>query len=104
MQSKSKTKAAIRKELLKQIDEYIQNGGDINVVERGISGREDNSPPLQFTYIPSESQTRTDISFLLKTIDARKQKNAAKPQKPQKRLIYDDFGEPLRWVWDNKNH
>ena len=22
-----------------------------------------------------------------------------KTGKPRKRLIYDDFGEPLRWVW-----
>ena len=101
MQSKSKTKTTIRNELLEQIDEYINKGGDINRVARGVSGHENNNPPQQFTYIPNENQTRTDISFLLKTIDARKQRPIKKQGKPKKRLIYDDFGEPLRWVWDS---
>ncbi len=101
MQSSSKNKEALRRELAQLTESFEESGGTVRKIERGVSSYTHNDfRPDQFHFIPSEQQSRTDLTSLIKTIDARKKKTS-KPsrQKPQKKLIYDDFGEPLRWVW-----
>ncbi len=47
--------------------------------------------------------SRTDLSQVAATIDARKHKPKRQRlnPRPQRKLLYDDFGEPLRWVWQD---
>jgi hypothetical protein len=48
------------------------------------------------------------VSDVLKAIDERKESKKKSPSKPasarkkspRKKVIYDDFGEPLRVVWE----
>ena len=99
------TKAEIRASMNDEVEDYLAHGGQINEVEQGISGRpqpERATPPAIFDQ-PKES--RTDVSELLHQIDARKKKGRAptltRNKRPKKKLLYDDFGEPLRWVWED---
>ena len=55
-------------------------------------------------YPSAPTQTRTPVSGLLATIDARKKAKTntnliKKSSRPKQKVIYDDFGEPLRTVW-----
>ncbi len=57
-----------------------------------------------FPFAQSPRATRTDLSQVAAAIDARKKRGkrrSAKRTGPRRRLVYDDFGEPLRWVWED---
>ncbi len=102
---KVKTKQEIRQELEAEIQKFLSKGGSIQDIERGASGKElganlNNSIPLS-----GEKQTRTPLTDEVQALDERKkQKNQPpkkpEPPKPKKRIIYDDFGDPLREVWE----
>lgn len=101
---KVKTKSEIRRELAREVDDFLCGGGAIETVQQGVSGKElganlNNRIPLN-----PEKQTRTLLTEEVSALDARKQKSKpepVKPRRPKKRIIYDDFGEPLREVWDD---
>jgi len=98
----TQTKAQIRKELEKQIEQYLDTGGDVKDIPRGISGRNDNSNPFsQFNHSP-KAENRTPVGDVIKSMEERKQPQKPVKKRPKKRLIKDDFGEPLRWVWDEE--
>ena len=95
------TKSEIRCELEQQIEEYLAQGGSVESVPRGTSGRDPSTaPPEAFSTKPKES--RTPVPEVVAAIESRKRptKPAPKPKRrAKKKLIYDDFGEPLRWEW-----
>ena len=51
-----------------------------------------------------EKQTRTPLTEEVKSLDERKNKKksltSSPVYRPKKRIIYDDFGEPVREVWE----
>ena len=104
MIQKLKSKREARDEMNKEVQDYLNVGGTINQIDQGISGRDNNSNlnhAIPFT--PSEHSTRTLVNDSVKAIDERKQKKKVLPtekHKPKKRIIYDDFGEPVREVWE----
>lgn len=102
--NKIKTKHQIRQELEEEISAFLSKGGEIKDIERGASGKElganvNNSIPLN-----QEKNTRTLLVDEIKALDERKHaKTASTPAPkhiPRKKIIYDDFGEPLREVWE----
>ncbi|MFT6386726.1 MAG: hypothetical protein ACJAUP_000094 [Cellvibrionaceae bacterium] len=105
MIQKLKTKQDARNEMDTEIQEYLKTGGEINQIDQGISGR-DNNANLNHTipFTPSEHPTRTLVNDSVKAIDDRKQKKklptTTAKHRPKKRIIYDDFGEPVREVWE----
>lgn len=97
------TKAQLRAELDKQIQAYLQEGGEVKAVPRGISGQTDNRNPFSQIGDQAPKQERTLLTDVVKTLEARKHPPSAKQsRKPRKILIKDDFGEPLRWVWEEE--
>jgi len=99
-----KTKRAIRQELENEIDRFLNKGGAIEQIEKGISGKEigANLNGKTITFDGSGQQTRTPLTEEIKALEERKQKKPEKApnKKPTKKIIYDDFGEPLREVWE----
>ncbi len=99
-----KTKAQIRNEINRQINEYMGSGGEVAQIPNGCSGNQNNEN--LFTH-PTESQPkqdRTPLTDVIKALDAKKKKPSTpvRPErKPRKKLITDDFGEPVRWVWED---
>jgi len=104
MIQKLKTKQEVREEMEREISQYITGGGEINTVEQGLSGRENNSNLNQtIPFVEGEKQTRTPLTQTVKDLDERKNKKQAPTQtahKPRKKIIYDDFGEAIREVWE----
>lgn len=82
---------------------FLEKGGSIKEVPSGVSGADAVSgkghQTVLFNGPPQPS--RTDLSQVAATIDARKHKPKRQRlnPRPQRKLLYDDFGEPLRWVW-----
>jgi hypothetical protein len=100
------TKKDIRNQIDQQIEDYLRQGGEVAQIERGISGRENANGPIEHrtNFSDKKPEQRTFVPEVVAALEARK-KPAEKPapakklKRPKKRLIYDDFGEPLRWEW-----
>jgi hypothetical protein len=99
------SKAHIRTEISRQVSDYLQQGGAVNVVPTGISGRENPEKSSRHIF-DKPKEARTPIPEVMRAIDARKNprkstsaKTKAKIKRPRKETIYDDFGEPLREIW-----
>ena len=105
---KRASKQEIRDSLKQDIERYLSDGGEVHEFERGESGLVDgryNEQAMSF----EKRQERTPVPDVLRAIDERRDARR-KPQKkttekrssgPNKKVIYDDFGEPLRVVWED---
>lgn len=98
------TKADVRDEIEQQIEEFLNRGGQVKTVRPGTSGLADGEPHPSMAF-DRPKQERTPVPEVVAAIDARrasktKPKHKPKAQKaPRKKVIYDDFGEPLRVIW-----
>lgn len=103
--NKRPTKADIRNELESQVRDFLEQGGNLEQVERGVSGRFDQNGPIKSNAIVFDEpkEGRTLLNEVVATIEARKHpeptKKKTRRSAPKKKMIYDDFGEPLRWEW-----
>jgi hypothetical protein len=103
---KPPSKAEIRRQLEQQVGEYVDQGGKVKQIQRGVSGRGDASAPLgSNTAFTEPRRERTPVHEVVATLEARRRPAAKtkasqpQPAKPQKVAIYDEFGEIIRWVW-----
>ncbi len=103
---KPPTKAELRKRLERDLEAFVSSGGDVKEVPRGVSGRETGAGMIKpdSWHMEKSQGERTQIPDVLNAIDARKapkqnSRATVKKKRARKKLIYDDFGEPLRWVW-----
>lgn len=100
---KPESKAQIRTQIARQIDDYLNKGGAVEAVPRGISGRDDTAAlPLSRVFFEGPKAQRTLVPEIVAALESRRLKptiTKSKPRQPRKKIIYDDFGEPLRWVW-----
>lgn len=105
MFKKKPTKAELRNQLQAEVSVFLKNGGSIKQVDMGETGLIDGKySSLKSNFDKAPAQTRTPIHGLLATIDGRrkavKQPVPSKTKKrATKKIIYDDFGEPVRTVW-----
>jgi hypothetical protein len=92
-----------RHQLERDMERYLSKGGKIKEIPRGVSGTDPvHSKGHQTVLFNGPRQPeRTDLSQVAAAIDARKHKPRRQrlTPRPSRKLIYDDFGEPLRWVW-----
>jgi hypothetical protein len=96
------TKADLRIELQNRIDDYTRQGGEIDQIPRGLSGRLNPNESLQTPLFDGPKTNRTPIPEVVAALDSRQKKPGTKKSAEKKRrekVIYDDFGEPLRKVW-----
>lgn len=98
-------KAQLRAELEQQMQQYLQQGGQVNDVPRGTSGQIGNHNPFSQRGESAPAQSRTPVDEAVQALEARKNaksNSANKHRRPKKKLLKDDFGEPLRWVWTDE--
>ncbi|WP_430459672.1 hypothetical protein ACQUQU_10690 [Thalassolituus sp. LLYu03] len=104
---KRPTKRDIRNQLDQEVQDFLQSGGRVSEVARGVSGLMHGRYVDSTLTFDKPKEERTPLTDVLKTIDQRREakKQPAKPvqrtRRPQKKVIYDDFGEPLRIVWED---
>lgn len=94
-----------RQRLRREMERYLARGGCIQQVPNGATGEqaELSRGPRPLAFSDGPRTPRTDLSSVVAAIDARKKKSStpARRRAPRRKLVYDDFGEPLRWVWDD---
>jgi hypothetical protein len=105
------SKADIRDELLQETERFLLHGGSVNEIAQGISGKNPGDPPLFLNrrlFVEPKSP-RTPIPEVVAAIEARRQqKYLHKPPlkrrlpSPRRKILYDDFGEPLRRIWSEE--
>jgi hypothetical protein len=105
------SKSDIRDELLRETECFLESGGRVEEIPQGLSGRDPGDPPLYLNRrLFVEPRTpRTHIPEVVAAIEARKlTKQRRKPPlksrrtQPRRTVIYDDFGEPVRRVWQEE--
>jgi len=97
----TKTRRQLHAELDAQVKAYLDQGGEVAEIPKGVSGRPLGSGPL-FSVFEGESQeNRTQVTDVVAAIESRKKHHHAKAPMsgPKKRVILDDFGQPIRWEW-----
>ena len=87
---------------------FIAMGECVQQIPRGVSYRDESgNTPLESPrwQMDNNKENRTYVPEVVDALEQRRAQKPAvkaaapKPKKPRKKLIYDDFGEPLRWVW-----
>ena len=98
----TKTRRELHAELQQQIDSYLNQGGAVSEVPRGLSGRPNANGPLLSIFDGQSHEDRTPLPEIVAAIEARRKPplfNKPRKPKPRKKVILDDFGQPLRWEW-----
>ncbi|MDG2017905.1 MAG: hypothetical protein P8J25_00485 [Porticoccaceae bacterium] len=99
------SKNSLRRELRKKTEEFLGKGGEIKKCQQGETGEPADQPRAKSVFVsPSPIKNRTYVNDVVAKIDERKRKSITKApakasKRPKKKVIYDDFGEPLREVW-----
>ena len=107
------SKADERARLQREMESFLTSGGQVENVPNGISGKDPGDPPLFLNrrLFVEPPMPRTPIPEVVAAIEARRplkprrgavRKKSRLPQ-PRRKVIYDDFGEPLRRVWINED-
>jgi hypothetical protein len=99
-------KHQVKQELAQDVENFLARGGSVEQVGQGETALVNGCFNQQRPTIASQAQTRTLLSSQVEAIEKRKEeRRQPKPtpvktnRRPTKKWIYDDFGEPLRWVW-----
>ena len=101
--NKRPSKKQLRAQLNQDVTDFLSHGGEVNEFQRGRSGLENGHLDERRAGVDQPKQTRPLLDSEMQAVDARKKPKAAtKPpssNRPKKKIIYDDFGEPVREVW-----
>ncbi len=101
------TKTEVRHEIEDQVEEFLKRGGEVQQVSTGTSALHNGELDTSSFGFEQPRQQRTPVPEVVAAIEQRRQSRLAcnKPKKtrrrqqPRKKVIYDDFGEPIRVVW-----
>lgn len=103
------TKTEQRDEIQRQTQKFLKHGQQVKEIPKGVSSRDEAAGPLPKTrwHMEKSDTQRTYLTEVVDSLEQRKQiksttlasKRPPRQKKPKRQLIYDDFGEPLRWVW-----
>ncbi|MBC8380270.1 MAG: hypothetical protein ACI97G_000297 [Porticoccaceae bacterium] len=102
------SKNAIRRELRRKTAEFLSLGGEIKKHGAGETGEPADKPRGRSAFVSSEPpKTRTYINDVVLALDSRKTKKSPPKvvkasKRPTKKIIYDDFGEPIREIWSTE--
>jgi hypothetical protein len=101
--NKRPTKREIRQQMNSEVDKYLDTGGEVREFQRGESGLINGRIDDRSSGFEQGKQQRTPLLEELKAVDERKKPASSaspiKSSRPRKKIIYDDFGEPVREVW-----
>ncbi len=102
------TKRETRAEINSQVEEFLKAKGKITQANMGESGLVDGKYNTSHVGFTGPKQTRTPLNYVVATLEQRRQQKNVKATKtktqsgPKRKIIYDDFGDPIRWVWEDE--
>ena len=103
---KRPTKVELRSEIDQQVADYLEQGGNVEHVDRGTSAIQYRDGPIKPTTVLFDQPRaeRTLLPDVVAALESRRKpvKPATKrprQQQAKKVPVYDDFGEVVRWVW-----
>lgn len=100
---KRPTKAELRAQLAQHTQAYLNQGGVVSEVNSGATGLIDGAYNTRNFNFDEPRKERTPLTNVMATMDARRTRKKAPAKiertRSRKKVIYDDFGEPLRVVW-----
>jgi len=104
--NKRPSKTEVREQINKEVEDFLRLGGEVKEMARGETGLVNGQYHSRSVGFEKPKEERTPVDHLLKEIDQRrhskpKPANSPKRKGPRKKVIYDDFGEPLRVVWED---
>lgn len=97
------TKKDTRKELESLVDQFIKAKGEIQQIDMGESGLVDGKYNTSHMGFSEPKKERTPLNHVVAALQQKKKPSPPTPlpkKKPKKKIIYDDFGDPIRWVWE----
>ncbi len=96
----TKTRRELHAELQAEIEAYLEHGGQVAEIPQGVSGRPLGSGPLFSVFEGDSHENRTLVNDVVAAIESRRKTHSKPPLSgPKKRVILDDFGQPIRWEW-----
>lgn len=103
-------KDILRERIQQQTSEFLARGGKIRRVASGVSGQDGQHWKPNAPSFSGQPNNRTEVPEVVAAIEARKaamRRRKPAPRRnrvarPRRKLVYDDFGEPLRWEWVNE--
>jgi hypothetical protein len=107
---KPESKADMRDKLREETERFIARGGNVDEIPQGVSGQDpkDSSIFLNRRLFVEPKATRTLVPEVVAAIEERRKskyrrKSAikGKTRGSRRKVIYDDFGEPLRRIWSD---
>jgi len=103
------TKAEQRAKLAQQVEDFLARGGAIQEYRMGESSLQDGNYNCRNIVIEkSGPNTRTPVPEVVAAIESRRRASrrtsppstrTARQPRQRRKVIYDDFGEPLRTIW-----
>lgn len=106
------SKAELRAHLEREMEQFLRGGGEIQRVPTGLSGRDPQEPPPRgaSALFAQPRAERTPIPEVIAALEARRRpesrprhrERSQRARGPRRKMLYDDFGEPLRLVWEDE--
>ena len=98
------SKRMLRQDILRKTEEYLSRGGEIKKYRAGESAERADILRKKAEFVGLGLSYQNDLKEVILAIDMRKSNLRNPPSvlprsTPRKKVIYDDFGEPLREVW-----
>lgn len=101
--NKRLTKRQIHQQMKQEIAQFLDEGGEVHEFQNGESGLVNGKIDNRSNGFEQGKQQRTPLNQVLNALDERKKTDTTPvtkaPRRPYKKIIYDDFGEPIREVW-----
>lgn len=103
-------KADLRRQLHRQMESYLQQGGEIKQLPVGESAFSPGERPPPTPLFNEPKADRTPVDDVVAALKARKEASRSQTGKKRgqpktrrrKQVIYDDFGEPMRVIWSDE--
>ena len=105
--NKRPSKSEVRDQINSEVEAFLRDGGQVKELARGETGLVNCAYNDRSLGFEKPKEERTPVDHVLQTIDQRRQDKRkpvpSKPKRrgPRKKVIYDDFGEPVRVIWED---
>ena len=103
---KPPTKRDLRAHLQRQTEAFLTSGGKIREFKVGDSAYDKGKTPATTPLFQTSRVTRTPVNDVIDALEARREQKKLKAKvvgrrtpRRRKKIVYDDFGEPLRVIW-----